>query len=268
MPGQGLLYRQEVWVGCHYRVAFGGSAGNTCDTYVSSQNALLSQALASVCSSFLSVRSFGSRSLGLCLPWPLTAADACLSLSMRRGRRGPGGTGERHGRVPGEPVCSLGDGAPPAQRPAQPRPDPRSQGPAATGGPEAEGAAVPAHAHPRRQVGPRLPSGTRGWVVGPWCWALLGRPPLSLCPAGPLGVGPGTQFSSDHFYEHLFCARSVVCAKTPSKNITVLLAQWYPTLCHPMDYNPSGSSVHGILQVRILEQVATSFSRGSSPSRN
>ena len=102
MPGQGLLYRQEVWVGCHYRVAFGGSAGNTCDTYVSSQNALLSQALASVCSSFLSVRSFGSRSLGRCLPWPLTAADTCLSLSMRRGRRGPGGTGERHGRVPGE----------------------------------------------------------------------------------------------------------------------------------------------------------------------
>ena len=115
---------------------------------------------------------------------------------------------------------------------------------------------------------PRLPSGVRGWVVGPWCWALLGRPLLSLCPAGPLGVGPGTQFSSDQFYEHLFCVRSVVCAKTPSKNITVLLAQSYPTLCHPMDYNPSGSSVHGILQVRILEQAATSFSRGSSPSRN
>ena len=29
-----------------------------------------------------------------------------------------------------------------------------------------------------------------------------------------------------------------------------------PTLCNPMDCNPSGSSVHGILQARILEWVA------------
>ena len=85
---------------------------------------------------------------------------------MHRGRRGLGGAGERHGCVPGEPVCSLGDSAPPAQRPAQPRPSPQSQGPATTGGPEAEGAAVPAREHPRGQVGPCLPSGTRGWVVG------------------------------------------------------------------------------------------------------
>ena len=30
-------------------------------------------------------------------------------------------------------------------------------------------------------------------------------------------------------------------------------------LCDPMDCNPPGSSVHGILQVRILEWVAISF---------
>ena len=35
-----------------------------------------------------------------------------------------------------------------------------------------------------------------------------------------------------------------------------------------MDSSLSGSSVHGILQGRILERVAISFSRGSSPSRN
>ena len=29
-----------------------------------------------------------------------------------------------------------------------------------------------------------------------------------------------------------------------------------PTLCDPMDYSPPGSSVHGILQARILEWVA------------
>ena len=36
------------------------------------------------------------------------------------------------------------------------------------------------------------------------------------------------------------------------------------TLCDSKDYSLPGSSVHGIFQVRILEQVATSFSRGSS----
>ena len=36
------------------------------------------------------------------------------------------------------------------------------------------------------------------------------------------------------------------------------------TLCHPMDCRPSGSSVHGILQARILEWVAIPFSRGFS----
>ena len=34
-----------------------------------------------------------------------------------------------------------------------------------------------------------------------------------------------------------------------------------------MDYSPPGSSVHGILQARILEWVVISFSRGSSPLR-
>ena len=33
------------------------------------------------------------------------------------------------------------------------------------------------------------------------------------------------------------------------------------TPCDPMDYNPPGSSVHGILQARILEWVAIPFSR-------
>ena len=35
-----------------------------------------------------------------------------------------------------------------------------------------------------------------------------------------------------------------------------------------MDYSPPGSSVHGILQARILEWVAISFSRGSSQPRD
>ena len=37
-----------------------------------------------------------------------------------------------------------------------------------------------------------------------------------------------------------------------------------PTLCDPLDCSPAGSSVHGIFQARILEWVATSYSRGYS----
>ena len=39
-------------------------------------------------------------------------------------------------------------------------------------------------------------------------------------------------------------------------------------LCDLMDHNLPGSSVHGILQARVLEWVAISFSRGSSRPSN
>ena len=32
------------------------------------------------------------------------------------------------------------------------------------------------------------------------------------------------------------------------------------TLCDPMDHGPPGSSVHGVLQARVLEWVAIAFS--------
>ena len=40
------------------------------------------------------------------------------------------------------------------------------------------------------------------------------------------------------------------------------------TLCDPMDCSPPGSSVHGILQTRILEWVAMPSSRGPSQPRD
>ena len=48
----------------------------------------------------------------------------------------------------------------------------------------------------------------------------------------------------------------------------MLAAQLGPTLCDPMDCSPPGSSVHGILQARVLEWVAISFSRGTSRPRD
>jgi len=45
-----------------------------------------------------------------------------------------------------------------------------------------------------------------------------------------------------------------VCACSVTKS--------YPTLCNPIDYRLTGSSVHGISQVRKQEWIAISFSRG------
>ena len=50
--------------------------------------------------------------------------------------------------------------------------------------------------------------------------------------------------------------------------ILALVTQLCQTLCDPMDYSQPGSSVQGILQARILEWIAISFSRGSSQSRD
>ena len=47
-----------------------------------------------------------------------------------------------------------------------------------------------------------------------------------------------------------------------------LVAELCPTLCNPMDCCPPGFSVHGILQGRILDRVAISFSRRSSLPRD
>ena len=49
------------------------------------------------------------------------------------------------------------------------------------------------------------------------------------------------------FLNHLCCA--------------CLVTQSHPTLVDSMDCSPPGSSVHGILQARILEEVAIPFSR-------
>ena len=66
-------------------------------------------------------------------------------------------------------------------------------------------------------------------------------------PAGSLPLAPPGKPLSFH-----------VCVKSLSR----------VQLCDPMDCSPPGSSVHGILQARILESVAISFSRGSSQPRD
>ena len=62
--------------------------------------------------------------------------------------------------------------------------------------------------------------------------------------------------------------RNVVChSPEPQMSIRkpdskcVFVAQLCPTLCDPVDRSPPGSSIHGILQARILEWVAISLCR-------
>ena len=56
--------------------------------------------------------------------------------------------------------------------------------------------------------------------------------------------------------------------KNLASTTCVCVTQSCPTLCNCMDCSLPGSSVHGIFQARILEWVASSFSRGSSQSRD
>ena len=50
--------------------------------------------------------------------------------------------------------------------------------------------------------------------------------------------------------------------------VKVLATQFCLTLCEPMNCSLPGSSGHGILQARILEQAAIPFSRRTSSSRD
>ena len=66
----------------------------------------------------------------------------------------------------------------------------------------------------------------------------------------------------------MFLQLSCMSGQDVPLNLHLEVAQSCPTLCDPVDCSPPGSSAHGILQARILEWVAISFSRGSSWPRD
>ena len=99
-------------------------------------------------------------------------------------------------------------------------------------------------------------------------------------PAEPLGKSKNTGVGSLSLLQQIF--------QTQASNWSLLHCRWIlyqlsyqgslgmhtkslrlcPTLCHPMDCSPPGSSVDGILQARIRESVAMPSSRGSSQPRD
>ena len=58
--------------------------------------------------------------------------------------------------------------------------------------------------------------------------------------------------------------RHMLLGRKAMTNLLKKLHQLCPTLYGPMDHSPSGSSVHGILQARILQWVAMFYSSVSS----
>ena len=53
-----------------------------------------------------------------------------------------------------------------------------------------------------------------------------------------------------------------VQGKCQLRGVLVLVAQSCPVLCYPTNCSPEGSSVHGVLQARVLEGVAISCPKG------
>ena len=85
-------------------------------------------------------------------------------------------------------------------------------------------------------------------------------PYSTLCPWCPGRPSSVVEKNKQHIWRN-----HTGCYNTQSESD---VAQSCPTLCDPLDCSPPGSSVHGILQARILEWVVTSSSRGSSQPRD
>ena len=72
---------------------------------------------------------------------------------------------------------------------------------------------------------------------------------------------------TDHLLEGLKCT-CLQASWFPIFTLQSCVCHWVLSLCDPMDCSLPGSSVHGILQARILEWVAMPSSRGSFQTRD
>ena len=62
--------------------------------------------------------------------------------------------------------------------------------------------------------------------------------------------------------------RQILCHLSHQGSPKVFVTRFCLTLSDPMDGSPTGSSVHGILQTRIMQWVAIPVSEGSPPPTN
>ena len=137
------------------------------------------------------------------------------------------------------------------------------------------------------------PSGQQQQVHRPEQACPVTPPGVSLCPRGPplhslLGSSSRSTLTPRHVLQwpastncllpltffHLLPGKQNTTLQKPPQHCKAIIlqfnmeerevAQLCPALCKPRDCNPPRSFVLLILQARILEWIATSFSRGSS----
>ena len=104
------------------------------------------------------------------------------------------------------------------------------------------------------------------------CWEARGSQLLSLCsrarelqPLSPCATPEAHAPERPHSTREAELEKSLHSSEGPAQpKLLAKLLQSCPTLCDAMDCSPTGSSLHRILQVRILEWIAMPFSRGSS----
>ena len=97
----------------------------------------------------------------------------------------------------------------------------------------------------------------------------LPTPASSLPPTLPGATLPRALLTGLNVSEESLC-RTLETHRDSYKwpSLMCMLSHFSPTLCDPTRCSPPGSSVHGILQARILEWIAMPSSRGSSPPRD
>ena len=91
-------------------------------------------------------------------------------------------------------------------------------------------------------------------------WAVIWDSLLSRCELRSCKLGIESHTHTCASQETLSGVECVCCCCSATKSRL--------TLCDPVDYSPPVSSVHGVLQARILEWVTISFSRGFSWPRD
>ena len=128
----------------------------------------------------------------------------------------------------------------------------------------------PAEISAKRFVFTEWPSVLAGWISTDRHTCCLCSPATSLCQVTLSRPRCYWNTMSHCYFLISFQWTSLGCAAEDCGGLGVKgkVTQSCPTLCNPVEYSPPGSSIHGIIQARILEWVTIPFSRGSSRPRD
>ena len=91
---------------------------------------------------------------------------------------------------------------------------------------------------------------------------------VRMVPAEVHGSGKKNKKQKQSPWNRIYMLEGEVRTQTNPNMLSAKLLQSYPTLWDLMSGSPPGSSVHGILQARILEWIAMPSSRGFSQPRH